>query len=128
MNNLDIFQENIHLIENLKLFTDENKLIFDAVLSKLKSGDKLEIKDLEIDNQLIDRIFKFASIKHILNNNKNNQQKIFELLDEHLHALEIHGLEARIEELESKFSKDLSETTFNEINDLKEEKKRKNIN
>ena len=128
MNNLDIFQENIHLIENLKLFTDENKLIFDAVLSKLKSGDKLEIKDLEIDNQLVDKIFKFASIKHILNNNKNDQQKIFELLGEHLHALEIHGLEFRIEELESKFSKDLSETTFNEINDLKEEKKRKNIN
>ena len=34
-------------------------------------------------------------------------------------------LEVRIEELESKFSKDLSETTFNEINDLKEKKKTK---
>ena len=45
-----------------------------------------------------------------------------------MHALEIHGLQVRIEELESKFSKDLSESTFNEINDLKEEKKRKNIN
>ena len=57
-----------------------------------------------------------------------SQQKIFELLGEYLHAFEIHGLEVRIEELESKFSKDLSETTFNEINDLKELKKRKNIN
>ena len=34
----------------------------------------------------------------------------------------------RIEELESKFSKDLSETTFNEIKDLKEQKKKQNIN
>jgi DNA primase len=128
MNNLDIFQENIHLIENTKLFTNENKLIFDLILSKLKTGEQLKVNDLEIDGQLVDRIFKFASIKHILNNHKNDQQKIFELLGEYLHAFEIHGLEVRIEELESKFSKDLSETTFNEINDLKEEKKRKNIN
>ena len=128
MNNLDIFQENIHLIENIKLFNDENKLIFNLILSKLKTGENLKVKDLEIDEQLVARIFKFASIKHILNNHKNNQQKVFELLGEYLHALEIHSLQVRIEELESKFSKDLSETTFNEINDLKEEKKRKNIN
>ena len=82
MNNLDIFQENIHLIENIKFFTNENKLVFDAVLSKLKSEKKFTINDLEIDSQLVDRIFKFASIKHILNNYKNNQQKIFELLEE----------------------------------------------
>ena len=128
MNNLDIFQENIHLIENIKFFTDDNKLIFDVILSKLKSGKKLTQNDLEIDDQLVDRIFKFASIKHILNNQKNDKQKIFELLNEYLHDLKIHGLEVRIEELESKFSKDLSETTFNEIKDLKEQKKKQNIN
>ena len=128
MNNLNIFQENIHLVENIKLFTNENKLIFDLVLTKLKKGEQFKLMDLEIDEQLVERIFKFASIKHILNNHKNDQNKIFELLGEYLHAFEIHGLEVRIEELESKFSKDLSETTFNEINDLKEEKKRKNIN
>jgi len=55
-------------------------------------------------------------------------EKIFELLVEYLHDLKIHGLEVRIEELESKFSKDLSETTFNEIKDLKEQKKKQNIN
>ena len=128
MNNLDIFQENIHLIENIKFFTDDNKLIFDVILSKLKSGKKLTQNDLEIDDQLVDRIFKFASIKHILKKQKNDKRKIFELLDEYLHDLKIHGLEVRIEELESKFSKDLSETTFNEIKDLKEQKKKQNIN
>ena len=128
INNLDIFQENIHLIENIKFFTDDNKLIFDVILSKLKSGKKLTQNDLEIDDQLVDRIYKFASIKHILNNQKNDKQKIFELLNEYLHDLKIHGLEVRIEELESKFSKDLSETTFNEIKDLKEQKKKQNIN
>ena len=128
MNNLDIFQENLHLIENIELFTNENKLIFELILSKLKTGEQFEMNDIEIDTQLIDRIFKFAPIKHILNNHKNDRQKVFELLAEYLHAFEIYRLEVRIDELESKFSKDLSETTFNEINDLKEEKKRKNIN
>ena len=128
MNNLDIFKKNIHLIEHIQFFTSENKLIFDAILFKLKSEKKLTLNNLEIDNQLIDRIFKFASIKHILKNQKNDEKKIFELLDEYLHDLKIYGLEVRIEELESKFSKDLSETTFNEIKDLKDQKKKQNVN
>jgi len=125
INNLDIFQENIHLIENLKLFTDENKLIFETVLSKLKSGEKFVIEEIGIDSQLIDKINKFASIKHIMNNNQNNQEKMFELLEEISRDLKNYDLEFRIEELESKFSKDLSESTFNEIRELK---KQKNIN
>ena len=128
INNLDIFQKNIHLIENIEFFTNENKLIFGAILSKLKSNQKLTLNNIEVDKQLVDRIFKFATIKHILNNNKNNEQKIFELLDEYLHEFKIHRLETRIEELESKFSQDLSEITFNEIKDLKEQKKKENIN
>ena len=128
MNNLDIFQENIHLIENIRFFTNENKLIFDVILSKLKSAEKIELNDLKIDNQIVDRIFKFASIKHILNNYKNDQQKMFELLGEFSRDLKNHELELRIEELESKFSEDLSESTFNEIRELKEKKKLQNIN
>ena len=125
MNNLEVFQENIHLIENIRLFSKENKLIFEVVLSKLKSGEKFELLDLDIDTQLIDKIRKFASIKHILNNNQNNQDKIFELLEEISRDLKNYDLEFRIDELESKFSKDLSENTFNEIRELK---KQKNIN
>ena len=34
-----------------------------------------------------------------------------------------HGLELRIQELESKFSKDMSETTFNKLKELKNERK-----
>ena len=125
LNNLNIFQENIHLIESVKLFTDENKLIYEALLSKLKSGEKLTIEELSIDSQLLDKIFKFASIKYILNNNQNDQNKMFELLEEISRDLKNYDLEFRIEELESKFSKDLSESTFNEIRELK---KKKNIN
>ena len=125
LNNLKIFQENFHLIEEIKLFTTENKLVFDAVLSMLKSEDKFTIDDLSIDSQLIDKIFKFASIKHILNNYKNNRDKIFYLLEEIVKDLKNYELELRIEELESKFAKDLSESTFNEIKELK---KSQNIN
>ena len=125
LNNLKIFQENVHLIEKIKLFTTENKLVFGAVLSMLKSDDKFTIDDLLIDSQLIDKIFKFASIKHILNNYKNNRDKIFYLLEEIVKDLKNYELEFRIEELESKFAKDLSESTFNEIKELK---KSQNIN
>jgi DNA primase len=125
LNNLDIFQENIHLIENIRLFSDENKLIYETLLSKLKSGEKLTLEQIPIDPQLIEKIFKFASIKHILNSHQNNQEKMFELLDEVSRDLKNYDLEFRIEELESKFSKDLSESTFNELRELK---KQKNIN
>jgi DNA primase len=122
MNNLETFQENIHLIENIRLFSDENKIIFEAILSSLKSGEKSKITELGIDSQLIDKINKFASIKHILNKNLNNQGKMFELLEEISKDLKNYDLEFRIEKLESKFSKDLSEITFNEIRELKSQK------
>ncbi len=83
------------------------------------------INDLSLDNQLIDKIFKFASIKHILNKHQNNHDKIFDLLEEIARDLKNYELEFRIEELESKFAKDLSESTFNEIRELK---KLQNIN
>jgi len=125
MNNLDLFQENIHMIENINLFSEENKLILETLITKLKSGEKLTLDQIPIDSQLTEKIFKFASIKHILNNHQNDQSKMFELLEEVSRDLKNYDLEFRIEELESKFSKDLSENTFNEIRELK---KQKNIN
>ena len=86
---------------------------------------QFDINDISIDKQLIDRIFKFASIKHILNNNQNDHEKIFDLLQEIERDLKNYELELRIEELESKFAKDLSESTFEKIKELK---KLKNIN
>ncbi len=125
LNNLNIFRTKIDLIENIKIFTNENKLILEKVLDELKIKGNLKLEDLKIDKQLINKIFKFASIKHILNNNKNDEQKILELLEEIKRDLKNYELEYRIEELESRFSKDLSESTFNEIRELK---KLQNIN
>ena len=125
LKNLDTFLENVHLIENIKIFTNENRLVFDAILSELKKGNKFSINDTSIDSQLIDRILKFASIKHILNNYENDKEKMFELLNEIIRDLKNYELELRIEELESKFAEDFSENTFNEIRELK---KLQNIN
>ena len=118
LNNLDLFKENYSLIENVKLFTNENKLVFDLLLNKLKSEKKFSLNDLNLDSQLINKIYKFASIKHIISN-KNSLEKIFDLTEEIIRDLKNYELEFRIEELESKFSKDLSESTFNEIRELK---------
>ena len=125
INNLDLIQENIHLVEDIKLFTDVNKQIFEKILLKLKSGEKLSINQLDIDVQLIDKIIKFAPIKYILKNKPNNEHEVIEILDDITRDLNNYDLEFRIQELESKFSKDLSEATFNE---LKELKKKQNIN
>ena len=126
MTNLNLMQENINLIENVKLFTEINKQIFQKIISKLKSGEQMTIEHLDIDSQLIEKINKFAPIKHILKNKTENDQEIIELLNDITRDLKDYDLEFRIQELESKFSKDLSETTFNELQ--KELKKKQNIN
>ncbi len=125
MNNLKFAQEHLHLFENIKLFTDLNKLIFEKIISKIRTGGIASINELDIDDQIIGRINKFAPIKHILKNKLENSEIIIELLDDISRDLNNYDLEFRIQELESKFSKDLSEATFNE---LKELKKKQNIN
>ena len=123
LNNLSLFQANIHLIENIKIFTEINKQIFDSIISKFKSDDQISIEDLNLDKQLLDKINKFAPIKHIIKNKTKNDNQVIELLDDISKDLFNHGLELRIQELESKFSKDMSETTFNKLKELKNERK-----
>ena len=125
MNNLKLLRSNVHLIENLKLFTELNIQIFRIIIDKLKSGEQISIKDLNLDKQLVDRINKFAPIKHILKKKGDNEHEIIELLEDISRDLNNYDLEFRIQELESKFSKDMSEATFNELKELKKEK---NIN
>ena len=76
-----------------------------------------------MDKQLLDKINKFAPIKHIIKNKPKNDNQVIELLDDISKDLFNHGLELRIQELESKFSKDMSETTFNKLKELKNERK-----
>ena len=48
----------------------------------LKEKENLSINDLSLDPQILDKISKFASIKHILNKIENDEFKILELLEE----------------------------------------------
>ena len=126
MNNLNLLQSNIYLIENIKLFTEVNRQIFESIVEKLKSDDQINLEGLNLDRQLLDKINKFAPIKHILKNKSGDDAEIIELLNDAIRDLKGYDLELRIQELESKFSKDLSETTFNELQ--KELKKKQNLN
>ncbi len=125
INNLNLMQSNIHLIENIKLFTEVNKKIFNQIIEVLKSENQIAVQDLNLDSQIIEKINKFAPIKYILKNNSEDEQKIIELLEDISRDLMNYDLEFRIQELESKFSVDMSESTFNE---LKELKKKQNLN
>ena len=103
----------------------DNYNSYKNLVEKLKSGEQMTIDNLDLDKQLLDKINKFAPIKYILNKKINDDHEIMELLEDISRDLMNYDLEFRIQELESKFSKDLSEATFNE---LKELKKKQNIN
>ena len=115
----DLIRDNINLIENVKLFTSENKLLFEEIINQTNNFENYDFENLNVDMNLIDRVYKYASIKHILVKNLKNDQKILEILSELIRDLKNYELELRITDLESRFSKDLSEATFNELKELK---------
>ena len=120
LKNLNFFRNNISLIKEINLFTDENIIIFEKIKSELINSDQfLNIESLDIDKNILEKIFKFASIKYILELNEKNEEKIVDLLTEIKRDLKNYELEKRIEELESKFSQDFNENTFNELKELK---------
>ncbi len=125
INEPEFIRDNFHLIENVKLFTNENKVLFETLINQSNKFQNFNLKKLNIDKNLIDRVFKFASIKNIWKQNSTDDEKVESILNEILRDLKNHELEIRIQDLEDKFSKDLSETTFNQ---LKELKKLKNLN
>ena len=115
----ELIKDNFNLIENVKLFSSENKLLFSEILSQSNNFENTDIEKINVDQNLIDRVLKYASIKHIMIKNFNDDEKILEILSEIIRDLKNYELEIRIEELESRFSKDLSEVTFNELKELK---------
>ena len=119
----ELIKDNFNLIENVKLFSNENKLLLSEILSQSNNFEITDIENINIDQNLIERVLKYASIKHIMIKNFNDDEKILEILSEIIRDLKNYELEIRIEELESRFSKDLSEVTFNELKELKKQQK-----
>ena len=105
-------------------FADDYFGYDDAIYASLRLAELISKRDKKL-SQLINKITKFAPIKHILKNKSKNEHDVIEILDDIGRDLNNFDLEFRIQELESKFSRDLSEATFNE---LKELKKKQNIN
>ncbi len=119
INNLTLIKNNLNLLENVKLFSNENKIIYASLLKILENEEEPSKNNLSLDPQILNKISKFASIKHILNKLEKDELRVIELLEEIIRDIKNYELEIRIEELESKFSKDLNENTFNEIKELK---------
>jgi len=119
----DLVRDNYYIIESVNLFTNENKLIFEQILKNTNNLEKNDFNNINIDQNLIERILKYASIKHIIGKNFNDDEKILEILNEIVRDIKNYELEFRIAELESKFSQDLSEATFNELKELKKQQK-----
>ena len=118
-----LIHENFHLIDNVKLYSDENKQLLSQILNQSENLLKLDIKKLNIDKNLIKRVTDYASVKHIILKNLNDDEKILEIFSEIIQDLKNYELEQRISDLESKFSQDMSETTFNQIKELKKQQK-----
>ena len=117
--NLRFFKKNLILLDNIKFISEEYIVVFEYLIKHIQNSENLELKDIDVDSQLIEKIFKFAPIKYILEKDQLNDQKIIDLVLEIKRDLKNLELEARIEELESKFSKDFNENTFNELKELK---------
>jgi len=122
INNLNLFYQRSDLLENIKFYKKENRIIFDQILERIKDGN---LNSLEIDDQLLFQIEKYASIKHIVQKNDKDESKVVEIFNDIKNELKTHDLELRIQELESKFAEDFNQNTFDEINRLKKEQ---NIN
>ena len=125
INNLFFFKENMVLFENVEFITDQGKKIFFEIKDYIEKNNEINIENLPIDKSLIKKINKFASIKHISNKVKKDHQKLLEIFDEMRKDLINLSIEMKISDLESKFSEDLNESTFNKIKELK---KLQNIN
>ena len=119
----ELIKKNIHLVENVKLYSTENKLVFEKILNQLKNLPKFDISNLEIDKNLVKRVMSYASVKYIIQKYIHKDEKILEFLSEIIQDLKNYEFEQRILDLESKFSQDLSEDTFNELKELKKQQK-----
>ena len=114
-----LIQKNFHLIDRVKLYSDENKQLFAEILNQSENLINLDLQKLNVDKNLVNRVMNYASVKHIISKNLNDEEKILEIFTEIIQDLKNYELEQRISELESKFLEDMSESTFNKIKELK---------
>ena len=119
INNLNFFQQRENLFDNLIFISDQGNKVLSYLKEFIASSSDLDKSTLDIDSSFLSKINKFASIKHISENVKKDETKLIEIFDEMKKDLNNISIDKQISDLESKFSKDLSENTFNKIIELK---------
>ena len=119
INNFNFFKKNVSTLNDLKFITDDGEKVFSELLKLLNSEDEINSNMLPIDSDMLNKINKFASVKHISKNIQRDENKLEEIFNEMKKDLKNLFIEKRISQLESKFSKNMDENTFNEIKELK---------
>ena len=123
LKNIKFFNNNVDYLNGINLFSEENKLVFETIKNLIGQNEQLQIENLNLDPKIIEKIFNSSSIKYILDKGNLDEIKMLEFFNEIRRDLKNHELEMRIEELETKFSEDFNENTFNELEELKKMQK-----
>ena len=119
INNFNFFKKNSKLLSDVDLITIEGMNILSKLKELINSNDEINLNMLPVDNDMLIKINKFASVKHISKNIQRDEDKIKEIFSEMKKDLKNLILERQILELESKFSKNMDQTTLDEIIELK---------
>ncbi len=119
INNFDFFKKNYHLLDEISFITKNGSKVFNTLNELVKSNEEIDQNLLPIDQSSLDEIQKFASVKHISNNIKRDDMKLEEIFNEMKKDLKNLFIEKKISLLESKFSQDMDQNTFDEIIELK---------
>ena len=119
INNFNFFKKNVSTLNDLKFITEDGEKVFSELLKLLNSEDEINSNMLPIDSDMLNKINKFASVKHISKNIQRDENKLEEIFNEMKKDLKNLFIEKRISQLESKFSENMDENTFNEIKELK---------
>ncbi len=119
INNLSFFKERENLFDDLIFISDEGSNTLSYLKRSIQKDDNLNKSILDINKNFLEKINKFASVKHISENVKKDDNKLFEIFEEMKKDLNNIAIDIKISDLESKFSKDLSENTFKELIELK---------
>ena len=119
INNFDFFKKNYSILNDVTFVTEEGANVFSELVKLLETKDEIDLNKLPLDNEILEKINKFASIKHISKNIQRDENKISAIFYEMKKDLKNLLLDRQILHLESKFSKDMDQNTLNEIIELK---------
>ena len=119
INNFNFFKKNYDLLNDIDLITTDGSNMLSKLKELIYSNDEINLNMLPLDNDMLIKINKFASVKHISVNIQRDEGKIKEIFSEMKNDLKNLLLERQILELESKFSKNMDQSTLNQIIELK---------